>query len=84
MTRKTYDILCTVTEHLKGDDFGICSNIRVRDLFPVVVSDYMLEGVWLFYRSPINEIFYYTGVPCDLVYTVASDPDTFVYLYRLE
>ena len=50
MTRKIYDILCTVTEHLKGDDFGICSNIRVHDLFPVIQSEKMLDGVWLFYR----------------------------------
>lgn len=84
MTQKTYDILCTVTEHLKGDDFGICSNIRVRDLIPCIDSNFMLEGSWLFYRSPINEIFYYTGVTCDLVYMVACDPDNFVYLYRLE
>ena len=83
MTRKTYDILCTVTEHLKGDDFGICSNIRVRDLFPGVDSDFMLEGAWLFYRSPTNEIFYYTGVPCDKFYMVECDPDKFVYLYEL-
>ena len=35
MTRKTYDILYTVTEYsLKGDDFGICSNIRVQGLIP--------------------------------------------------
>lgn len=84
MTRKTFDILCTVIEYLKGDEFGFCSNIRVRDLFPVVDSDYMLEGAWLFYRSSINEIFYYTGVPCDLVYMIDCDPDKFVYLYRLE
>lgn len=84
MTRKSYDVLCAVTEYLKEDDFGICSNIRVHDLFPVIASDYMLEGTWIFYHSSINEIFYYTGVPCDLVYTVASDPDEFVYFYRLE
>lgn len=84
MTQKTYDILYTVTEHLKGDDFGICSNIRVRDLFPGIDSDFMLAGSWLFYRSPINEIFYYTGVPCDKVYTVSNNPDKFVYLYELE
>ena len=83
MTRKTYDILCNVTEHLKGDDFGICSNIRVRDLFPEIASDCMLHGVWLFYRSTINEIFYYTGIPCDRVYMVEKDPDKFVYLYQL-
>lgn len=84
MTRKTYYILYTVTEHLKGDDFGICSNICVHDLFPEIDSSKMLNGVWLFYRSSINEIFYYTGVTCDLVYMVACDPDKFVYLYRLE
>lgn len=85
MTRKAYDILCTVTEHLKGDDFGICSNIRVRDLFPGVRSDFMLEGVWLFYRSSINEIFYYTGVSCDVVYSESvGSVDRFIYLYKLE
>ena len=84
MTQKTYDILCTVTEHLKGDDFGICSNIRVRDLFPGIDSEFMLVGTWIFFRSPINEIFYYTGVPCDKAYTVSSDPDMFVFLYQLD
>lgn len=84
MTRKTFDILCTVTEYLKGDDFGICSNIRVRDLFPGVSSDFMLEGAWLFYRSSINEIFYYTGVPCDKVYIIGSNPYKYVYLYQLD
>lgn len=84
MTRKTFYILCTVTEHLKGDDFGICSDIRIRDLFPVVVSDYKLEGVWLFYRSYINKIFYYTGVPCDKVYIIGRHPYRYVYLYQLE
>ena len=84
MTRKTYDILYTVTEYLKDDDFGICSNISVHDLFPEIQSEKMLDGVWLFYRSSINEIFYYTGVICDLVYMVARYPDKFVYLYRLE
>lgn len=84
MNRKTYDILYSVTEHLKGDDFGICCNICVNDLFPEIVSSKVLDGTWLFYRSSTNEIFYYTGVPCDLVYMVACDPDIFVYLYRLE
>lgn len=84
MTRKTYDILSTVTQYLAGDDFGICSNIRIHDLFPVIQSEKMLNGTWLFYRSSINEIFYYTGVTCDLVYMIDCDPDKFVYLYRLE
>ena len=84
MTRKTYDILCTVLEHLKGDDFGICSNISISDLFAGVTSDFFLEGVWLFYRSPINEIFYYTGVPCDKVYIYSRDPYEYVYLYKLD
>ena len=84
MTRKTYDILTVVTTHLRHDDFGICSDIRVRDLFPLIDSDFKLEGVWLFYRSSINEIFYFTGVPCDIVYTVAVNPEKFVYLYKLD
>lgn len=84
MTCKTYDVLCAVTEHLKGDDFGICSNIRVCDLFSEINSNKMLNGVWLFFRSSINEVFYYTGVTCDLVYMVACDPDEFVYFYHLE
>ena len=84
MTRKTFDILYTIAEHLKGDDFGICSNIRVSDLFPCVSSDFMLEVVWLFYHSSINEIFYYTGVPCDKVYIIGRDPYKYVYLYQLE
>lgn len=83
MTRKTFDILCTVTERLKGDDFGICSNIRISDLFPGVSSDFMLEGAWLFYRSSINEVFYYTGLPCDSVFIVDRDPYKYVYLYQL-
>lgn len=84
MTRKTFDILYAVTEHLRNDDFGICSNIRVQDLFPDIPSVKMLDGSWLFYVSHVNEIFYYTGVQCDLVYMIDCDPDKFVYLYRLE
>ena len=84
MTRKTYDVLYSVTEYLKGDDFGICSNINVRNLFPDVSCDFVLEGVWLFYRSTINEIYYYTGVPCDKVYLVDSDLNINLYLYKLE
>lgn len=84
MTRKTFAILSTVTQYFSGDDFGICSNIRVHDLFPEIQSEKMLDGVWIFYRSSINEIFYYTGVTCDLVYMVASDPNVFVYFYKLE
>lgn len=84
MTQKTFDILYAVTEHLKGDDFGICSNIRISDLFPCVSSDFMLEGVWLFYKSYINEIYDYTGFPRDKVYIIDRDPYRYVYLYKLE
>ena len=84
MTRKTYDILCAVLGHLKDDDFGICSNIRISVLFADVTSDFFLEGVWLYYRSSVNEIFYYTGVPCDKFYVYSSYPDEYVYLYKLD
>lgn len=83
MTKRTFDILTVITTHLKNDDFGIFSNMRVRDLFPCVESDYMLHGVWLFYRSSINEVFYYTGLPCDKVYIIDRDPYKYVYLYQL-
>lgn len=84
MTRKTFKILSTVTQYFSGDDLGICSNIHVKELFPEIKSEKMLDGVWLFYRSSINEIFYYTGVTCDLVYMVSCDPNMFVYFYKLE
>lgn len=84
MTKKTFDILSVVTTHLTGDDFGILSDIRVRDLFPSVDSDFMLEGPWLFYKSSRNEILYYTGVLCDKVYILSCDPDIYAFLYRLE
>lgn len=83
MRRKTFDILTVITTHLRHDDFGICSDIRVRDLFPLIDSDFMLKGVWLFYCSSVNEVFYFTGVPCDKVYTVAVNPNKYVYLYHL-
>lgn len=83
MTRKTYDILCSAVKHLKDDEFGICSNIRVCDLFPGVGSDRMLEGTWLFYCAHYNEIFYYTGVPSDEVYIMDDNPSMLLFLYKL-
>ena len=84
MTRATFDILSVVTTYLKNDDFGIVYDRAVRDLFPGVDSDYVLQGCWLFYRSSVNEVFYYTGIPCDKVYIIDRDPEKFVYLYLLE
>ena len=84
MTKKTFNILTVIFTYLKDDDFGICSDVRVRDLFPFVDSNLMLEGVWLFYKSSQNEVFYYSGVPCDKAYMLSCDPDIYAYLYRLE
>lgn len=84
MTRVSFDILSVVTTYLKNDDFGIVYDMLLSKLLPNVHSDYILHGCWLFYRSSVNEIFYYTGVPCDKVYVVDDNPDKFVYLYLLE
>ena len=84
MTRKTFNILSAVLEHLQYDEFGIVYNVRLRDLHPLIESDEIIPGMWLWYYSGINEVFYYTGYYCDKVYNFKELPDKFIYLYKLE
>ena len=84
MTKKSYNILSVVLKHLQDDEFGIVYDIRLRDLHPRIESDEVLPGMWLWYYSGINEVFYYTGYHCDKVYTFKDIPGKYIYLYKLE